>query len=399
MNDARAPKGGHGPLSSRHVLTALGLLWLAGNALRLPLLAVPPVLNAVQADLRMSGTEVGILSGLPVVIFAVAAIPGALLIARVGAVPALLVGLLVAAFGAGLRLAAVNLALLYLATAIMGAGIALMQPALPAVVRQWLPDRIGLGTAVFTNGLIIGEIIPVALMLPVVMPLAGGSWRAGLAFWALPILAIALVSWAVRPRPAVADGTPEPARWWPDWTNGHVWRPALMLGGANSSYFGANAFLPAHLDSMGRPDLIGDTLTALNLGQLPASILLLTIAARLERRAWPFVAVGVISIACIAGIALSASLWTIAFAAVLGFSAGGTLALSLTLPALLRPPADIAATSAAMFVIGYTQAVMASVVGGAAWDLFGAPAWAFLPIALMLLPLVLLPGTIRFGPA
>ena len=104
-------------------------------------------------------------------------------------------------------------------------------------------------------------------------------------------------------------------------------------------------------------------------------------------------------IACIAGIALSASLWTIAFAAVLGFSAGGTLALSLTLPALLRPPADIAATSAAMFVIGYTQAVIASVVGGAAWDLFGAPAWAFLPIALMLLPLVLLPGTIQFGPA
>ena len=37
-----------------------------------------------------------------------------------------------------------------------------MQPALPAVVRQWLPDRVGFATAVFTNGLIAGEIVPVS---------------------------------------------------------------------------------------------------------------------------------------------------------------------------------------------------------------------------------------------
>jgi CP family cyanate transporter-like MFS transporter len=52
-----------------------------------------------------------------------------------------------------------------------------------------------------------------------------------------------------------------------------------------------------------------------------------------------------------------------------------------------------------MFVIGYAQAVLASVLGGAAWDIFGTPAWAFLPIALVLLPLVLLPRTIRFNGA
>jgi CP family cyanate transporter-like MFS transporter len=387
------------PPTSRHIWTALALLWLAGNALRLPILAVPPVLTALQADLKMSGTEVGILTGLPVVLFAIVAVPGALMIARIGAVPALLVGLLVAALGSGLRLAAGNVALLYLATAVMGAGIAVMQPALPAVVRQWLPGRIGLGTAVFTNGLIIGEIIPVALMLPVVMPLAGGSWRAGLAFWAVPILAIALTTWLMRPRPVATAGASERPRWWPDWTHPNVWRPALMLGGANAAYFGANTFLPGHLNSAGRADLIGDALAGLNLGQLPASFLLLAIAGRLERRAWPFVTVGAISIACIIGIVVSASYWTVAFAALLGFCAGGTLALSLTLPALLRHPADIASTSAAMFVIGYAQAVLASVLGGAAWDIFGTPAWAFLPIALVLLPLVLLPRTIRFNGA
>jgi LAO/AO transport system kinase len=42
--------------------------------LRLPILAMPPVLVAVQTELKMSGTEVGILTSLPVVLFALAAL-------------------------------------------------------------------------------------------------------------------------------------------------------------------------------------------------------------------------------------------------------------------------------------------------------------------------------------
>lgn len=386
-------------LSSRTVLIALALLWLAGNALRLPILAVPPVLNTVQADLAMSGTQVGILSGLPVVLFALVALPGSLLIARVGAVPALLTGLLIAAAGSGLRAFVDSVTVLYATTIMMGAGIAVMQPALPAVVRQWTPHRIGLATAVFTNGLIVGEIIPVAMMLPVVLPLTGGSWRLGLAFWAIPMIAIALLIALLRPRQAPPDATtplPRP-HWWPEWRNPLVWRPGLMLGSANGAYFGANTFLPGYLNGAGRPDLIPDALTALNLGQLPVSIILLTLASRFERRAWPFVAFGVGSVLCIVGIVTTAGTWTVAFAGALGFCAAGTLALSLTLPPLLRPAADVAPTSAAMFAIGYTMAMAASVLGGIAWDLSGSPGFAFLPIALAALPLVWLPSTIDFG--
>ena len=51
-------------------------------------------------------------------------------------------------------------------------------PSLPPLVRAWLPHRIGFGTAVFTNGLLVGEILPVALTIPVVLPLLHESWRA-----------------------------------------------------------------------------------------------------------------------------------------------------------------------------------------------------------------------------
>jgi CP family cyanate transporter-like MFS transporter len=173
-----------------------------------------------------------------------------------------------------------------------------------------------------------------------------------------------------------------------------VWKPGLVLGSANAAYFGANTFLPGYLNGAGRPDLVGDALSALNIGQLPASFLLLALASRFERKVWPFVAMGVGALACILGMVTTANYWTVAFAGGLGFCAAAVLALSLALPALLRAPADVAPTSAAMFVIGYAQAMLASTFGGAAWDAFGHPAYAFLPVAIAGLPLVLLPRTI-----
>ena len=68
-----------------NLVTALVLLWLAGCALRLTILAVPPVIPLIHLDLHLSKTEIGILSGIPMVLFAGAAIAGSLLVARFGA--------------------------------------------------------------------------------------------------------------------------------------------------------------------------------------------------------------------------------------------------------------------------------------------------------------------------
>src|SRR5690348_14705692 len=84
-------------------LMALLLLWLAGNALRLTLLAVPPVIPLIHDELRMSATQVGILTGLPSMLLAAAAVPGSLIIAMLGVRSALVVGLLATAIGGALR--------------------------------------------------------------------------------------------------------------------------------------------------------------------------------------------------------------------------------------------------------------------------------------------------------
>src|SRR5499427_4214558 len=115
--------------SSAPMPTRVALLWLAGTGMRMTILAVPPLIPFIHRDLNMSETEVGILAGLPVVLFACAAVPGSLLIARFGAVTTLIVGLLAAALGSALRGVAPNVVALYAATVVTGLGVAVMHPA------------------------------------------------------------------------------------------------------------------------------------------------------------------------------------------------------------------------------------------------------------------------------
>ncbi len=371
------------------------LLWLAGNCLRLSILAVPPVLALVQSDLKLTGTQVGILTSLPVVLFAIAALPGSLLIARFGALAALTFGTLLAAAGGALRGFSPDVWWLYGSTILMGAGVAVMQPALPALVRQWMPERINFGSAVFTNGLLVGEILPVALTVPFLLPLFDGSWRAGMALWSVPMIVIALVVHAFAPSKRKTRGKPAPTRWWPDWSDSLTWRLGLMMSGANAVYFGVNTFIPGYLAWAGRPGYISVALTALNVGQIPVSALLLMFARQTERRVWPFVAFGVIEIVSLLGLVLTKEWGAVFFAAWLGFSASGVLVLSLALPAILCAQADVGRLAAAMFAIGYGLAVLLTVAGGALWDATGDARFAFLPIALSTVPLIFLTPTIR----
>jgi CP family cyanate transporter-like MFS transporter len=376
---------------------AIALLWLSGNGLRLTILAVPPVIATIRNDLHLTATEVGLLGSIPPAMFAVAALAGSLLVERLGVVAALTGSLALVAAGSALRGLSPNYAVLLLTTVVMSAGVAIMQPIMPTTVRQWLPTRIGLGTAVYTNGLLVGEILAVLLTTPVVLPLVDGSWRLSLVAWSLPIAIIAVVVYTLAPRAAISRPAQaaQPGQWLPDWHLGLVWRLGGLFCCINAIYFAANAFIPIYLAGKGRSDLIAGALLALNLGQLPASLLLVVVAGRLERRVWPYLASGLASLASIGGIVFLVGPATIVWAGVLGFSDAAALILGLTLPAHLCPPQDVARTSAGVFTLSYAGAVLVAVFSGAAWDLTGIAALAFAPLALCAIALAAVAAVMR----
>jgi MFS transporter, CP family, cyanate transporter len=368
------------------------MLWLVGAALRVTVLTVPPVLPLLHAGLHLSETDVGILSSLPLALFAGAAVPGSLLIARYGARATIFVGLLLSAVASALRGAVPSLLWLDLATILMAAGVAIMQPSLPPLVRQWTPRSIGFSTALYTNGLLVGEILVVSLTIPL-LPLLGGSWRLDFLFWSLPVLITALLLPFLPPRAK----TPPPhsalgarRRWWPDWRKPLIWRLGLMMASANSVYFGTNAFLPDYMTAVGQPDLIGAALSAVNLTQLPASFLMLAFTDRLALRAWPYVVAGITTVISVAGIVLMPGPAIVVWAGVIGFANAVVLILTLTLPALTSAPGDEHRTSAGMFTISYSCAVTVPILGGAFWDATDLPPLALAPVALSGLAVALL---------
>jgi CP family cyanate transporter-like MFS transporter len=364
-------------------LSALLLLWLTGGALRLTILAVPPVIPLIHDDLNLNATQIGILTGLPSMLFAIAAVPGSLLIARLGITTAMVVGLGLNAIGGALRGALPNIYWLYAMTIVMGAGVAIMQVTLPPAVRAWAPHRIAFSTAVYTNGLLIGELLPVALMLPFVLPIMG-NWQWGFAFWSAPVALIAVMVLALAPQQTASNGAGAATRrrWWPDWRNSLIWRLGILLGTANATYFTINAFLPDYLNSYGEGAWISASLTSLNASQIPASILLLIFASRLELRVWPYVGCAALFILGVAGIVFGSGIVVVAAATLSGFAGAAILVLVLALPPLLSPPDDVHRVTAAMFTISYSCAVIVPVLSGLAWDLSGIAAMAFFPVAV-----------------
>jgi CP family cyanate transporter-like MFS transporter len=234
-----------------------------------------------------------------------------------------------------------------------------------------------------SNGMLVGATLASIFTIPFVLPLVGGSWRLDLVVWSAPVLLIAVV-FMLGPK----GNTPAPANaavghlWWPDWKKPLTWILGLTFGSNNSIYFSTNAFLPDYLASQGRSDLIGAGLGWLNGAQLLATCILVLAAERLAGRTWPYLVFGLMTIAAILGIILTAGPWVVAFAAIVGFATAMTFAVVLALPPQLSAHGDVHRTAAGMFTISYTLAVIVPTLSGALWDLSGIPWMAFVPLAI-----------------
>lgn len=359
----------------------LAVLWLAGADLRLTVLAVPPVLPLIHHQFALSERAIGAVSGLPVLLFGLGAIPGSLLIARLGAKGAAVAGLLVIAVGSAGRGIGPSVPMLFAMTLVMAAGVAVVQPSLPALVGEWFRERAGFATAVYANGLLIGEALPAALTLPLVLPLVGGSWSASFVVWSAPV-ALTAVLMALCPGPPGSTVAGQahatvPALWWPNWRSRETWQLGLMVGGTGGLYFAANAFIPDYLHAMGQPALVTAGLSALNLGQLPASLVLLLAARRLGLNKKVIVGVQIVNLTGIAAV-LAAGPWlTIAGAGLMGFGCAFTLIVTLALPPQIAAAGDVARLSAGMFAIGYSFSCVVPLAGGALWDATRLPAAGF----------------------
>ncbi|HEX6511552.1 MAG TPA: MFS transporter, partial [Chloroflexota bacterium] len=350
----------------------------AGISLRVTVLAIPPVIPAIHNDLQLNETAIGILTSLPVLLLAAASVLGSLVIHHLGARRALILGLWTVSLAGAARGIGPSTGVVFAMTFLMGCGISVCQPALPSLVAQWFRSRIALATASYSNGLLVGEMVAAVLTLPLVLPLVGGSWELGIAFWSLPVAATAaLVVFSTQHRqPAEAR---RPGQWWPDWQDRQTWHLGLLLGLGQIAYWVPNAFVADYLKAAGHPEYIAASLTSLNAAQIPASLLVAALPRLLVQKRWPMLLDGALIAIATIGLIVSGPALVAFWAGMLGFTGAFIFVLNLALPPLLSAPEDVHRLSAGIFSISYTCAFIGPLAGGAIWDATGRPFGAFLP--------------------
>lgn len=157
------------------------MVGVIGLNLRASMGSIPPLLDAINADLRLNSTTSGLLTSLAIVFMGLCSPVGQKLGARWGAERA--TGWIMVVLGlAGLaRLLPWGPGLLFVSVAAAGAAMGGASALLPSLIGHHVPRIRGFTTGIYSAGLAMG----VALAAGTAVPLENllGGWRESLATW------------------------------------------------------------------------------------------------------------------------------------------------------------------------------------------------------------------------
>lgn len=361
------------------------VLWLAGLYLRLTVLIAAPLAPLIDAELSLSQTELGALTTLPVLMLSLGALPGAIAIARIGPKLALVFAIVIIVLTSVARGLAPPIWILFFSTTLMGLAIAVMQPAFPALVLRWCPGFVALGSAVYMNGMLMGEFIGAGLTIPLIMPWLDNDWREILLFWSLPGLIIAMLVLGSRQlgihQTAVTDE--RPPQWKPPLGKPRVWQLGIILGAASAGFFGTNAYLPSLLEYKGVLQELPDYLFIFNATQVVGSLAMVVLAQRLVGSPRGVIVIAWWVLIGLVGVVLCDGLLAIAAAIALGLATCIQLILMVALVPLVSSSRSAAPLAAGMFMIGYFLGFVVPLAGGLLADSLASPAMIFAPLILL----------------
>jgi MFS transporter, CP family, cyanate transporter len=413
-NVVSASNDEHITVTWRKVIVCV-LFTLVGFNLRSVILGVPPVLPLIQHDLGLSYATTGLLTALPVLMLGVGAWPSGLLVGRIGGRACVSIGLALLGAGALLRALWPSAVSLFLFTLLLSLGITLSQTAMPVLARRWFPTQIGFVSALFSDGLIIGESVAAGATAPIMVQLLGrDAWSATFVLWGIPVFGLlALWIWLTPSQPARASVQPSLTPDTPAATILHsshppvkrarvnAWHLGIMLGAGSLVYFGMNGWIASYNQAIHYAAMTSLALATLNTAQLPVCLALTFVAERLAGRRWPFIVSGIICSLAIVGWVLTPATLEPFWATLLGGSSALVFTLGIALPPLLASPDEVGRLAGLTLSLTYCVAFVGPFIGGALWDLLGVPAVAFLPVALASVTLIvlgaLLPSRAAFG--
>lgn len=307
------------------------MLFMGGICLRTGISSVAPVLEAIQSSLQVSTTWLGMLTAIPVICMGVLSPLGHRLEQRFGMKKSMLMAFVILIVGLLLRLDSRSFGLLMLTAGCVGVADAIIRPLLSGFIKDKFPERVALAMSVYSASMGTGSALA-AYGTPLLSQLATGSWRAGLAFWALPAL-IALLVWWFGP-----SEQPHAAQQAQNSINNPVSRGitltfTLFFGLQAGINYALLAWMPSFYIQQGFAEHAAGTLVAMLIVSQTLTSLFFSLITRklgITHRA----AAGVFSLITLLGIIALFSLQNLPWVAplILGVGTGGLFPMALILP-------------------------------------------------------------------
>ena len=149
----------------------LGIV-LIGTVLRSPFTALPTILGDIAQGLGVEVSSLGILTSLPLLMFALFSAFASRLAQKIGLEHLFTYCLLLLTIGSVIRI--FSLPLLYLGTLIVGASIAIFNVLLPSMIQANQPQKISLLTTLYVTSMGISTAIASYLSVPIIQ---ASSWK------------------------------------------------------------------------------------------------------------------------------------------------------------------------------------------------------------------------------
>jgi predicted MFS family arabinose efflux permease len=213
VNDREA--GGQ-PASHPFRWVLFGAMCVVYFAFGVIMLAIPPMVSEVRADLGVSRGMLGFALGAWALLYIVTSPPASQIIDRIGLRRALAVGGVLIAVSATMQAAAQGIVMLWCAIAVIGIGGPLISLSAPKLVAVWFanPRERANAIGMYTSAPPLGGVFALLLTNSVLLPLLG-DWRAVLLLEAGLCLA-ATIAWVAvssrAPSEPTDTGTIETAR-------------------------------------------------------------------------------------------------------------------------------------------------------------------------------------------
>lgn len=256
-----------------------GIIML-GIALRTPFAVLPVVLPNIAQDLQVSVSSLGILTSIPLIMFALCSLVAPFLAQKIGLERTFALVLFFMIIGSFIRI--FNVFFLYVGTVILGATIAVLNVLLPSLIQANKPHRIGTLTTLYITSMGLSITIASALVVPIVQ---FASWK-GLIIALTMICCVAFLVWLPNIRHNhYLKGKEKHQKLVPLLKNKKVWALILFGGLQSLLFYTAITWLPTLAQEAGLSNSTSGILaTIFSLISLPFSLTVPSLTARLSSK-------------------------------------------------------------------------------------------------------------------